>query len=58
MTDQYEYEKDTFTLQFQAIDSLKEGEVLMVSAQRSERAALWGELLSTTARYRGQRISS
>jgi 4-hydroxy-4-methyl-2-oxoglutarate aldolase len=53
MTDQYDYEKDTFTLQFQAIDSLKEGEVLMVSAQGSERAALWGELLSTAARYRG-----
>jgi len=27
MTDQYDYEKDTFSLQFQAIDSLKEGEV-------------------------------
>ena len=53
MTDQYDYEKDTFSLQFQAIDSLKEGEVLMVSAQGSERAALWGELLSTAARYRG-----
>lgn len=53
MVDQYDYEKDTFSLQFQAIDSLKEGEVLMVSAQGSERAALWGELLSTAARYRG-----
>jgi 4-hydroxy-4-methyl-2-oxoglutarate aldolase len=53
MTDQYDYEKDTFSLQFQAIDSLKKGEVLMVSAQGSERAALWGELLSTAARYRG-----
>jgi regulator of RNase E activity RraA len=55
MTDQYDYENDTFSLQFQAIDSLKEGEVMMVSAQGSERAALWGELLSTAARYRGAR---
>ena len=53
MVDQYDYEKDTFSLQFQAIDSLKEDEVMMVSAQGSERAALWGELLSTAARYRG-----
>ncbi len=55
MTDQYEYSKDTFTLQFQAIDALKEGEVMMVCSNGSERAALWGELLSTAARYRGAR---
>ena len=55
MTDQYDYEKDTFTLQFQAIDSLKEGEVMMVAAKGTERAALWGELLSTAAKYRGAR---
>jgi 4-hydroxy-4-methyl-2-oxoglutarate aldolase len=55
MTDQYDYEKDTFSLQFQAIDSLKEGEVMMVAAKGTERAALWGELLSTAAKYRGAR---
>ena len=55
MTDQYDYTKDTFTLQFQAIDALKEGEVMMVCSNSSERAALWGELLSTAARYRGAR---
>ena len=53
MVDQYDLEKDTFSLQFQAIDSLKQDEVMMVSAQGTERAALWGELLSTAARYRG-----
>ena len=53
MTDQYDYSKDTFTLQFQVIDALKPGEVLMVCSNGSERAALWGELLSTAARYRG-----
>ena len=55
MADQYDYEKDTFSLQFQAIDNLKEGEVMMVAAKGTERAALWGELLSTGARYRGAR---
>jgi regulator of RNase E activity RraA len=53
MTDQFDYEKDTFALQFQAIDTLKKDEVMMVCSNGSERAALWGELLSTAARYRG-----
>ncbi len=53
MADQYEYSKDTFTLQFQIIDALKPEEVLMVCSNGSERAALWGELLSTAARHRG-----
>lgn len=52
MTDQYDTEKETFTLQFQAIDSLKEDDVMMVCSNGSERAALWGELLSTAARHR------
>lgn len=55
MSDQYDYDKDTFALQFQAIDALKEGEVMMVCSNSSERAALWGELLSTAARHRGAR---
>lgn len=53
MTDQYDTEKETFTLQFQAIDSLKEDDVMMVCSNGSERAALWGELLSTAAKHRG-----
>jgi len=53
MTDQYDMEKDTFTLQFQAIDNLKEDDVMMVCSNGSERAALWGELLSTAATHRG-----
>jgi regulator of RNase E activity RraA len=55
MVDNYDYEKDTFSLQFKAIDNLKKNEVMMVSAQGTERAALWGELLSTAACYRGAR---
>ena len=53
MTDQYDISKDTFSLQFQAIDALKPGEVMMVCSRGSEAAALWGELLSTAARHRG-----
>jgi 4-hydroxy-4-methyl-2-oxoglutarate aldolase len=55
MTDQYDTEKDTFSLQFQAIDGLRDGEVMMVCSNGSVRAALWGELLSTAAIHRGAR---
>jgi regulator of RNase E activity RraA len=55
MAENYDYEKDTFSLQFKAIDNLREDEVMIVSAQGTERAALWGELLSSAARYRGAR---
>ena len=53
MSDQYDLEKDTFTLQFEAIDSLNKDDVMMVCSNGSMRAALWGELLSTAAHYRG-----
>jgi regulator of RNase E activity RraA len=36
-----------------AIDNLKQDEVLMVCSNKSTRAALWGELLSTASYYRG-----
>lgn len=55
MVENYDYAKDTFSLQFKAIDNLKKDEIMMVSAQGTERAALWGELLSTAARHRGAR---
>ena len=53
MSDQYDLEKDTFSLQFEAIDSLNKDDVIMVCSNGSMRAALWGELLSTAAHYRG-----
>lgn len=53
MADQYDPEKDTFTLQFEAIDDLDKDDVMMVCSNGSMRAALWGELLSTAAQYRG-----
>src|SRR4030042_1489422 len=53
MADQYNEARDTFTLQFRAIDSLGKDEVMVVCSNGSTRAALWGELLSTAATYRG-----
>jgi regulator of RNase E activity RraA len=53
MADQYDLDKDTFTLQFEAIDGLNKDDVMMVCSNGSTRAALWGELLSTAAHYRG-----
>jgi regulator of RNase E activity RraA len=55
MTDQYEPDKDTFGLQMKTIDELRKDEVLIVCSNGSNRAALWGELLSTAARARGAR---
>jgi regulator of RNase E activity RraA len=55
MMDQYEPSKNTFSLQMKTIDSLKKDEVLVVCSNESNRAALWGELLSTAARARGAR---
>jgi regulator of RNase E activity RraA len=55
MMDQYEPSKDTFGLQMKTIDNLKKDEVLVVCSNESNRAALWGELLSTAARARGAR---
>lgn len=53
MADIYDQSKDTFGLQMKTIDDLKPDEVMMICANGSERAALWGELLSTAAKYRG-----
>ena len=53
MADQYDKARDTFTLQFKAIDSLGKDDVMVVCSNGSTRAALWGELLSTAATHRG-----
>lgn len=53
MADQYDEARDTFTLQFKAIDSLGRDDVMVVCSNGSTRAAFWGELLSTAATYRG-----
>jgi 4-hydroxy-4-methyl-2-oxoglutarate aldolase len=53
MVDVYEPEQDTFKLQIQGIDSLRERDVMVVASNNSTQAALWGELLSTAALGRG-----
>jgi 4-hydroxy-4-methyl-2-oxoglutarate aldolase len=53
MVDIYESEQDTFKLQIQGIDALRENDVMVVASNNSTQAALWGELLSTAALKRG-----
>ena len=53
MVDIFEPEQDTFKLQIQGIDALRENDVMVVASNNSTQAALWGELLSTAALKRG-----
>jgi len=53
MVDIHEPEQDTFKLQLEGIDSLKNDDLMVVASNGSTSAALWGELLSTAARCRG-----
>ena len=50
-----ELPESPYELTIELIDSLVEGEVVVASANRSRRSALWGELLSTGAMARGAR---
>jgi regulator of RNase E activity RraA len=51
--DVYEPEETIYEHEIAAVDSLKPGDVLVASTQRSTRTCLWGELLSTAAIARG-----
>jgi 4-hydroxy-4-methyl-2-oxoglutarate aldolase len=42
-----------YAVEMECIDSLRPGDVLMASTDSDSRCALWGELLSTSARARG-----
>jgi regulator of RNase E activity RraA len=42
-----------YELELQAVDSCGAGDVLVAAAGGSSRSGVWGELLSTAARYRG-----
>lgn len=44
---------EPYKLQMQATDEVKAGEVFVVQASSSTKAAFWGELLSTACRARG-----
>lgn len=47
--------KEPYKLQMKAIDSVRPGEVFVVSTGAPKEAAFWGELLSTACRARGGR---
>lgn len=51
----YEMPAEPFKLELALLDDLRPGEVVVCSTQRSYRAAMWGELLSTHSRTRGAR---
>ncbi len=53
--EQAEVVGEPYALQVEAIDALKEGEVVVATTHDSPRAAFWGELFSTAATARGAR---
>jgi regulator of RNase E activity RraA len=53
--DVYYTSDEPYALEIEAIDSILEGEVVVVSTSSSTRNAPWGELLSTAALARGAR---
>lgn len=55
MAEIFEIQPEPYKLLIEAIDSLKQGQIALVAANGSTRAALWGELFSTATRARGAR---
>jgi 4-hydroxy-4-methyl-2-oxoglutarate aldolase len=53
--EQIEVEGEPYALQVEAIDGLREGEVVVATTHDSPHAAFWGELFSTAATARGAR---
>jgi regulator of RNase E activity RraA len=53
--DIYHIPPDPYAMEIEAIDSILQGEVVVVSTAGSLQNAPWGELLSTAARARGAR---
>ena len=53
--EQVEVVGEPYARQVEAIDALKEGEVVVATTHNSPRAAFWGELFSTAATARGAR---
>jgi regulator of RNase E activity RraA len=43
----------TYVLELQAVDSIRAGEVIVCATGGSQRAGIWGELLTTAAQRRG-----
>jgi 4-hydroxy-4-methyl-2-oxoglutarate aldolase len=53
--DQFHIPAEPYTKEFEALDSVEPGEVIVVATGESKRNAPWGELLSTAAKVRGAR---
>jgi 4-hydroxy-4-methyl-2-oxoglutarate aldolase len=53
--EEVEVEGTPYARQVEAIDALKEGDVVVATTHNSPRAAFWGELFSTAALARGAR---
>ncbi|WP_135546693.1 RraA family protein [Paenibacillus cymbidii] len=53
--DVYYVHDNPYDLEIEALDSIKPGEVAVVSTNRSSNNGIWGELLSTAAHMRGAR---
>jgi len=53
--DMYHVPDEPYALEIEVLDSIRPGEVVVVSTAESKRNAPWGELLSTAARARGAR---
>ncbi len=53
--EQVEVVGEPYALQVEAIDALREGEVVVATTHDSPHAAFWGELFSTAATARGAR---
>lgn len=54
-SDVYHESSDPYGMEIEALDSILDGEVVVVSTQESKRSGPWGELLSTAAKARGAR---
>jgi 4-hydroxy-4-methyl-2-oxoglutarate aldolase len=51
--DVYSIPDEPYKLELEAVDSLKENDVLVAQTNGTTRSSLWGELLSTAATYLG-----
>ena len=55
VTEVHQIPAEPYTGEIGALDDIRPGEVILVAAGGSARAACWGELFSTAARVRGAR---
>lgn len=54
-TEVYAVPKEPFKLELELLDDIQLGNIVVCATQGSTKAALWGELLSTSARAKGGR---